>query len=414
VVGRDLVGDVTAPTFDLDDPALLLRDEVLDDPRPLYRTLRRDAPVWRIAGQHTYLVTDPKLIREVVNQTSQFSSNLVSLLHRGDDGCPTGFELAPLGDPIHVLATADPPDHTRQRKLLQPHLSPASVAQLEAALRDAIDEQLAPMLRDAGGDVVARLSDPIPALAICLLLGLEPSDAGEIMPLVRATGEMLDGVNDLDTMGRAMAAAIELTTIAQARFDAVRATPRRERMGLLAVLVDALEDGQLSMSEVLGILMQLFNAGTETTSSLIANSVETIARNSALQHDLRREPEHIPEAIETVLRDDGPFQFHYRWTTVDTTIGGTSIPAGSRVLLMWAAANDVTDASTPHFAFGKGPHFCIGAPLARLEARLAIEQLLGSTQRVALDPDRPPTRRPSIMLRRHTSLNLVLDPHAPS
>jgi cytochrome P450 len=157
------------------------------------------------------------------------------------------------------------------------------------------------------------------------------------------------------------------------------------------------------------------SAGTETTSSLIANSIEILARDGDLQDGLRREPEQIPEAIEGILRDDGPFQFHYRWTISDATLGDTHIPASSRVLLMWAAANrpgvDEPDDGLPrpHFAFGRGLHFCIGAPLARLESRLALERLLATTRRVTLDPDRPPTRRPGIMLRRHSSLHVVLD-----
>ena len=94
--------------FDLRDPTLLLRDEVIADPRPLYDTLRRRAPVWRLPGKNSYLVSDPTLIREVVGRPTEFSSNLVSLLYRDASGCPAAFDIAPFGDAIHVLATADP------------------------------------------------------------------------------------------------------------------------------------------------------------------------------------------------------------------------------------------------------------------------------------------------------------------
>src|SRR5215831_19078605 len=130
--------------YDLSDPTLLLRDDVVADPRPLYDTLRRRAPVWRLPGQDSYLVADPRLIREVVGRPTEFSSNLVSLLHRDADGRPVAFPMAPFGDPVHVLATADPPVHTRHRKLLQPHLSPAAVARLEPMLRQAVDDRVAP------------------------------------------------------------------------------------------------------------------------------------------------------------------------------------------------------------------------------------------------------------------------------
>ena len=168
--------------------------------------------------------------------------------------------------------------------------------------------------------------------------------------------------------------------------------------------------------------MLLINAGTETTSSLLATTVRALAERPDLQARLRSDPDRIPEAIETLLRADGPFQFHYRWTPSDTTLGDTHIPARSRVLLMWAAANrPSTDTPVgepaepeaagraPHFAFGRGIHFCIGAHLARLEAHIALKQLLANTTSFTLHPKNPPIRRPSIFLRRHISLPVVME-----
>ena len=136
--------------IDLDDPTLLLRDDVVADPRPLYDVLRRRAPVWRLPDQDSYLVSDPALVREAVGRTSEFSSNLVSLLHRGAAGGLVAFPMLPLGDPMHVLATADPPTHTRHRKLLQPHFSASAVARLEPTLRRVVDDHD----RRRHGDVV--------------------------------------------------------------------------------------------------------------------------------------------------------------------------------------------------------------------------------------------------------------------
>jgi len=407
--------------FDLRDPRLLLRDEVIADPRPLYDTLRRRAPVWRLPGQNSYLVSDPTLIREVVGRPTEFSSNLVSLLYRDASGCPVAFDIAPVGDPLHVLATADPPTHTRHRKLLQPHFSPSAVARLEPTVRRAVDQQLAPLLAAGQGDIVACLSDPLPALTICYLIGLPPDDTSRLIPLVADVSLLLDGVTDLDGMGRASTAVLKLSEYAQTHLDAARGRPSAERPGLLAVLVDAIESQVLASHEAVPLLLQFFTAGTETTSSLIANATETLARQADLQERLRRHPEQIPEALEDILRDDGPFQFHYRWTTTNTSLGDVPIPANSRVLLLWAAANrpssqepkgahqDFDDAGPgAHFAFGRGLHFCIGAPLARLESRIAIERLLAQTSRISLDPDHPPVRRPSILLRRHASLPVTL------
>jgi cytochrome P450 len=408
--------------FDLEDPTLFLRDEVVADPRPLYDTLRRRAPVWRLPGQDSYLVSDPTLVIEAVRRPNEFSSNLVSLLYRDASGCPAAFEIAPFGDPAHVLATADPPAHTRHRKLLQPHLGPAAVASLEPALRRFVDQQLSRLLAAGRGDIVACLSDPLPALAICYIVGLPPDDASRLLPLVRDMSVLLDGVTDVDGMGRAGTATLKLYEYAQHHLDSARDRPSTERSGVLAVLVDGIDSQVITSDDALGLLLQLFTAGTETTSSLIANATETLARRPELQERLRGHPEQIPEALENILRDDGPFQFHYRWTPTGTSLGGVPIPANSRVLLLWAAADrplpkeptsafeDLDGAGPgPHFAFGRGLHFCIGAPLARLEARIAVERLLAETSVLSLDPDHPPVRRPSILLRRHASLPITLE-----
>lgn len=403
-------------TFDLDDPALLFRDDVLDDPRPLYAELRRRAPVWRLRDRDVYLVSDPALIRDAVARTDDFSSNMVSMIHRDAAGAAATFTMLPYGDANNVLAVADPPDHTRHRKLLQSHLSPAAVADLEPAIRTLTHERLAPIIAAGHGDAVAQLADPIPAAMICELLGLPTTDADELIPHVLAVGELLDGLADEDGMARAGLAALELATYASAKLDVQRSRPADARSPLLGATIDAIDAGEITSDEAVGMLMQLFTAGIETTQSLTATTIELLARDPAQQAALRSEPSAIPAALEEILRTDGPFQFHYRWTPHDTRLGDSPIPAASTVLLLWSAANQpeegeadrsTGDRPAPHFAFGRGIHFCIGAALARLEARVIVEVLLDSTKWFALDPDQAPTRRPSIMLRRHSTLPIV-------
>ena len=411
--------DTASTDIDLDDPSLLLREDVLADPRPLYDALRRRAPVWQLPGQDTYLVSDPTLVRDAVGRPKEFSSNLVSLLHRDAGGGLAPFPMAPLGDPTHVLAVADPPVHTRQRRLLQPHLNAGTIARLEPALRDVVDRQIAPLLDAGGAEVVRDLGDPVAALAICLLLGLAPDEAPRLIPVVAAVDPLLDGVTDLDGMATAMGAAMQLHEFVRTGLDAACACPPHQRTGMLGVIADAIDAEALPAYEALGILVQLFSAGTQTTSSWIANAIETLARRPELQARLRADPAGIPAALDDVLRDDGPFQFHYRWATTDAMLGDVRIPAQSRVLLMWAAANrpapeapggghDEGRAGGSHYAFGRGLHFCIGEPLARLEARLVVERLLARTSAVALDPAEPPVRRRSIFLRRHARLPVTL------
>jgi cytochrome P450 len=402
--------------LDLGDPGLLLAPAVLEDPRAFYELLLRDAPVWQIPGQDTFVVSSPALVREAVGRTDDFSSNLVSVVHDGGDGGLVPFEMLPFGDASHVIATADPPAHTRQRKVLQPHLSPSAVTAYEPAVTSVVDAQLDVLLSAGSVDAVAAFADPVPGKVICHVLGLPVADASDLVALVGDIGMLLDGVTDTIGMDRAGEAALDLMVYAQAHLDASRAAPARERTGLLGVIADAVDAGDLTPDEATAVVVLLVNAGTETTASLVATTIRTLAEQPDLQAELRRNPDRLGDTLEAILRDDGPFQFHYRYAPSDTVLGDTDIPAGSRLMMMWAAANAGTDAAgraegervPPHFAFGRGLHFCIGAPLARLEARIAIERLLAATSSIALDPGRAPRRRPSILIRRHTSLPLVV------
>ncbi|CAB4324618.1 MAG: cytochrome P450 [Actinobacteria bacterium] len=408
--------------FDLNDPGTLLRADVLDDPRPFHEVLRREAPIWQIPGQDSFLVSDPALIKEAVGRTEDFSSNIVSLLHADGNGCPVPYRISSYRDPIHVFSTADPPEHTWHRRLVQPHLSPAAVAELEPEVARIIDEQLALVLAAGRLDIVSAFSDVVPARTVCALLGLPDEDSAKVIEFTLGTGALLDGVTTIDGMGAAATSAIELAVHMHERMDEMLARAPQDRRGMLGVFADQLDAGEVNRDEVSAMLTVFVTAGSETTASLIATCIETLARDRELQNRLRAEPYLIPNAIERILRDDGPFQFHYRYTPADTELGGVSIPAHSRVLLMWAAANcpmpnaenslepfDLEARPAPHFAFGRGLHFCIGAPVARMETRLALERLLAATSSIEFDPDSAPTRRPSIFIRRHATLPVVVE-----
>jgi len=250
----------------------------------------------------------------------------VSLLHTDGNGCPVPFRIATYRDPIHVLSTADPPLHTRHRRLLQPHLSPAAVADLEPAVSRIVDTHLAPVLATRRLDIVAAFSDPVPARTICELLGLPAEDVPRVLAFTLGTGALLDGVTDLDGMGRAVGSAMDLAVFAKGRLDEALDRPPAERPGLLGVFATQIEAGELTEDEVVSMLTVFVTAGSETTASLIATAIETLARDPELQDRLRSRPENIPNALEDILRSSGPFQFHYRYAPAATTLGGTDIP----------------------------------------------------------------------------------------
>jgi cytochrome P450 len=405
-------------TYDLSEPGLLFRDDVIDDPAPLYAQLRREAPVWEVPGSRSFLVTTHALVEEALARPEDFSSNLTSLVYRDTDGSAAVFDMSPMGDAIHVLATADPPTHTRHRKLLQPSFAPGRMAALEPTVRAAVDELMAALLREGSGDYMRAVADLLPMRVICTLIGLDPAEAPRLVQLVLDVDQILAGVSDAEGMARAAASAGEqgaLLGVALQRTMQTGGDPETS-LGVLAAAVDA---GDATFEEAVGMLVQLLAAGTETTTSLIGRAAMALAEDHALQQRLRDDVAAVPAFLEEVLRRDGPFRFHYRSVPRDTELGGVAVPAGSRLLLMWAAANlDDAVHERPHeidlarsllrnhLAFGRGMHFCIGAPLARLEARVAIERLLTTTTEFDLDPACPPRFHRDIFLRRLAQLGL--------
>jgi cytochrome P450 len=409
-------------TFDLDDPKLLFRDDVLRDPAALYAHLHRHAPVWELPGSGTFVVSTAALVAEAVGRPEDFSSNLTSLIYTGDDGCPVVFDMTHLGSGIHVMATADPPDHGVHRKLMQPLFNPGAVDRLAGFVGDVARGLVADLVATSHGDLATSLAEPLPVRVICAMVGIPDDDVEMLAPLVLQANDILAGVCDAASMATSGGAAMKVNEYLVALIRNWQVTA--DGTTACDVLARACEAGTVSIEDAEGIIVQLLGAGTETTTGLIGRAALQLASDEQLQRAVRERPELVPSLVEETLRFDGPFRFHYRSVARDTELGGVPIPAGSRVLLMWAAANlddelvdrpmefDVTrSVARSHFAFGRGMHFCIGAPLARLEAKLAIEALLAATTWFALDPDAAPHHRPSIFLRRLGSLPLVFDRH---
>jgi cytochrome P450 len=178
-------------------------------------------------------------------------------------------------------------------------------------------------------------------------------------------------------------------------------------------------EGRLARRHALGILVILLGAGIESTASLIGNAALLLARRPDLQAELRSDPALLPAFVEEAVRLESPFRFHYRVVARDTELGGVALARGARLMLYWSSANrDESVFERPdeidlhrrfprhHMAFGRGIHFCVGAPLARLETRVVLEELLARSSRVGLDPERPPRYAPSLFVRRPASLAL--------
>lgn len=406
-------------TYDLSDPTLLFTEEFIEDPAPLYAQLRAEAPVWELPGTKTFLVSSAALVAEVVGRTEDFSSNLTSLLFTGDDGRPTVFDMTQLGPGTHVLATADPPVHTAHRKLMQPLFAPKALDALDQFVDDAA-RSLVHQLVDAGrGDFAPLVAEPLPVQVICAMVGVPAEDAAMLEPLVLRSGGLLAGVTDPETMAASVDAAMRVSTYLSELLS--NWVPSADGTTVCDHAVAAIEAGDITLEDAHGMITQLLGAGTDTTTSLIGRAAIHLARHPELQAELRQDLARVPTFLEEMLRYDGPFRFHYRSVPRDTHLGGVAIPAGSRLMVMWGAANldddyfDHADSFDParaalrsHFAFGRGIHFCIGAPLARLEAKRAIEQLLRQTAHFEIDPERSPAFHRTIFVRRPRSVPLVV------
>ncbi len=398
-----------------DLPATALLDPaVVDDPYAFYRRLVAEAPVWRVPDTTVVVVSSHAAVAEVVGRIDDFSSNLHGLLYRGARGTP---EVMPFEYGLQTLAIADPPVHTSHRRAVFPELVARRMANLRPDFEALADECLATALAGPRFDAMPALANSIPIRIVSRLIGFEGADPALLLAAAFDSTAMLAATKPLDELEALFARSAE--TIAWIG-DQLQRAVAGVGDGLLGVIGAAVAAGALEFGEGLVIMHTLLSAGGESTTSLLGNAIHMLARDAALQDRLRADPALVPPFIEEALRLESPFRYHLRHATRTTDVLGVSIPAGSTVLLFWGAANRdpaeydrpddiVLGRPTPkhHLAFGRGIHFCVGAPLARLEAEVVLTRLLAATERFALDPDQPPLREGSLMVRRFTALPLV-------
>ncbi|HEY8216429.1 MAG TPA: cytochrome P450 [Acidimicrobiia bacterium] len=395
---------------------------IVDDPYPFYAALREQAPVWRVPRTGTRFVASWELVEEAVGRPDDFSSNLTAVLVTGTDGGPAEFDMTPLGAAINVLATGDEPEHTPQRKLVAPHFTAGRLHALEHDLHAVMDALWSACLAHPGGrlDWMAAVGDRLPMTLVAGVIGLPTDDVARLISWGYDGTDLLGGLVSLAEMGRLAESAAALSEYLLARVEAACASPQGDLLGAYAARVDA---GDMTVEDVVGALVILIGAGGESTAGLIGNATRFLAERPELQAELRRDPSLIARFLEEVLRLESPFRGHYRHIRHDTELGGEALAAGDHLLLLWAAANrdpkefEAPDdlrldrrLSTHHLAFGRGLHFCLGAPLARLEAHCAVEALLTRTTSFGLDPDASPVWQPSLFVRRHAELWLEIEP----
>jgi cytochrome P450 len=403
-------------------PDELFGAEAIDDPFPLFARLRRDAPISRVGETGVHLVASWDLIDDALQREADFSANLTGLLIRAADGSPTLFEL-PLTGANQVIATADEPEHAVHRALAQPRLATGRVAELEEPIRAWTREALTKWLAAGGGDFMP-IAELVPARVVARLLGLPEADVSRHRTWAMMGGDMLAGDVTLPRMAELGAETARMAEYLAEHLGSAAAQPRTDAGApLLHALARGVERGDVDAAQATGIAIVMFGAGGESTAALIGSVVRRLAEDPEMADELRRAAGGIPRFVEEVARLEPPFKFHYRAVRRRCELGGAQLEPGDRLMLLWASANrDAAHFEAPdelrldrrhpkhHMSFGRGGHFCIGAPLARLEARVVAEELLGRTESLSPSSTSSPVYARSIFVRRLERLPLDAAP----
>jgi cytochrome P450 len=384
------------------------------DPYPAYRAARQAAPF-----------ALPELNMVVFGSYADCDQIL-----RHPDGAndrrkstPVRKAIAEGADPVdfdtHSFLVLDPPDHTRLRRIVQKAFSPRRIRELQPEITTIVDDLLAKVVDT--GDVVEDLAYPLPVIVICRLLGVPVDDEPRFGHASKLIAQGLDDF--LPAGGGVDAGRQERIDAAAWMYDYLRELIHERRSAprddLMSALVAAEEAGQhLTEDEIVATCELLFVAGHETTVNLIANAALAMLTHPGQWSAAAENPDRMPAVIEETLRWDPPVQLTDRIAERDMVIGDTVVPAGdSAVLLLGSAHRDPAEYDRPdvfdpdraafrHLAFGHGAHFCLGAPLARLEAVTALTALTARFPQAQLAGD--PTYRPNVSLRGMSRLPVAL------
>jgi cytochrome P450 len=375
------------------------------DPYPAFAELRATDPVHRYEGEagELWAITRHADVLAVSKDPATFCSG-------------KGVLLTDLTRPVlsaDSILYLDPPQHSKHRKIVSPSLSVRRVAELEDRVRSIVTELLDGLDPTGVVDAVEAIAMPLPLMVIAELVGVPRRDLADFR---RWSDAMIDAASDYTD--EALVLAAELFGYIDAVVQERHGEPRDD---LVSVLAHGSVDGeQVSDLDINMFVLTLLVAGNETTRTLISNSLDVLARHPDQRRLLADDPARLPVAVEELLRWEAPIMSFCRTATRTTELSGTKIEAGDYVLLCYQSANrdedvfgptagqlDVTRNPNPHTSFGYAEHYCLGAGLARLEARVLLEELLARWPDYELAG--PLERLPSRLARGVVRLPLALE-----
>jgi unspecific monooxygenase len=408
--GDALVIDATSPAF-------------AADPYPSYARAREIAPVFTQPGDHLYYLTrfadvhsafrDKRLGSSFLHRYTPEELHLPPNIPTWRDPRWTDFQAFERWE----LLALEPPVHTRLRRLVLEAFTPRAVDALRTSIEERAAALLAPGREQGRIDLVADYAQAFSLGIICDLIGVSPDDRATIKQLSDDTVSMYEPGPSDEQQARANQAAGDFR-----RYLLDVVAHRRAHPGddLMAALIEATVDGErLTDEQIVATAMVLLMAGHEATVNATANGIAALAANPDQWRLLRTGEVTVKAAIEEILRYDPPLQWFERWVLDDDTeIAGTPIPKGGRVALILGAANrdprrfpdpdrfDITREETGHISFGGGIHFCIGAPLARMEMEVTLNELVASEDELVVLPGA--VRRPTFQFRGYEHLEVAL------
>jgi cytochrome P450 len=404
----------------------MVSPEVLECPYPYYERVREEAPVHQ-TPLGFWAVSRYEDVLSVVRNPEMFSS-LAQSNSFVTPPPPEVIEIAKQGYPrVNTLLSNDPPSHTQFRNLVNKAFLPKRVAQLEDSIRKIANDLIDAFINDGKVDLVEQFAVGVPLTVIADALGVDRAD----MPKFKKwSDDSVAPLSGMLTPERQIECAHSRIEFQKYMVDRVREREENLRDDLLSDLVQArFDSGEragegMTMAEMLDVIAQLLVAGNETTTKLIAAATLMLVENPEQMAKVRADHSLIPNLVEEALRMEAPVQMLPRFTKDDVEVGGVVIPKGSVVMAMYGCANrdggkypnpdmfDIErDNARTQLAFGQGPHFCVGAALARSEARIAFELLLSRLNNIALaNVDTATHRELSMTLRGLTNLHLTFTP----
>jgi cytochrome P450 len=387
------------------------------NPYPVYAEMRERAPVLYDDQTHHWLVSRYTDVNALLRDR-RFGRTYLHVATHAAMGHPDDPEWhAPFWHLIRSgILDMEPPDHTRVRRLVAKAFTPRMVESLRGRIQGLMDGLVDHVLGAGDVDLISMVAEPLPVAVIAELLGVPESDRHLLRPWSAEICLMYE-LNPSDEYARrAVRASEEFSDYLRALSRERRARPREDLISAMAQVLD--EGDRLTEDELIGTCVLLLNAGHEATVNMTGNGWWTLFRHSEELQRLRADHSLIPNAVEELMRFDTPLQMFERWVLEDFELHGVRVPKGAELGLIFGAANrdpsvfdrpdelNLSRDPNPHVTFGAGIHYCLGAPLGRLELETSFRTLLERAPHMELT--REPEWKPNYIIRGLTELRVRL------